>query len=141
MKNYAVETVTFVDTLADVMEIEINETGDQRTRGSDGDPYQTLAYVESLYVRASCRSTDLSLNTSSAIQAGATGSLVMVYRKHAQGIGYEAASGNTITATISNAFVTRNEMRAQDVGDSLLSLNWSAVSSDGATSPVAYVVS
>lgn len=153
MKSHTVKSAVFARggggsvTLASIQAAEVNDAGNLTTKGGDGLPVHTLAFYEAGTVTARVVCSDLQFaRTEGATPPGAdlfpgsAGVLTLGFGERVQGKGFLAGANDVqaIIGVTDGCVVGSMATRAQFEGDSTLSIDFTAISSDGATRPVAY---
>lgn len=116
----------------DIIGLTLNKTATEQGFGSDGDRFQKRRWAEDNYVTGQVEAIDV--DEMKALEPGDSGTIVMAFRKRSTGTGYSA----TVTATITNTVLGAVNLTVNHNGPSNATVPFTAHSSDGATSPIAY---
>lgn len=147
MKNFVVKSASFATptgtptyTIDDLQSIGIVETGDERVRGTDGDTFQTLGYVENVRTEIEIQTTAVHYASgANQLKQGDAGKLTVVYQQKAKGKGAESGTVNVQCVIGANAgkdcIVANIRKNVRHEGDSTHALSFRAISADGVTSP------
>jgi hypothetical protein len=115
--------------LTSAQSFTINHNVDVTKLGSDGKPYITAVLSDNLSASLSVTTTDTAIN----IVPGTTGSLVLKAVLHNNGSG----AGTAATFTFANCVAGTSSVSINHSGQSTLTINFDAYSSDGTTSYMA----
>lgn len=124
----------------DVLDIDIAHNADIRTRGSDGDLWQTLCYAENFRIEGSVNTTNISLvHATAGLRPGTVGVLTLTFPLKAMGSGPVASVGiKVVTAAGSTVLGSMRTSAAHAGQDSRLGIPFTAISADGSASPLTY---
>ena len=153
MKSHTVKSAVFAQngggsvTLLSIQAADVADAGNLTTKGGDGLAGHTLAFYEAGTVTARVVCSDLEFARTEGVTPpgddlfpGAAGVLTLGFGERAQGKGF-VAGANDVQALIGvtdGCVVGSMATRSQHEGDSTLSIDFTAISSDGATRPVVY---
>lgn len=153
MKSHTVKSAVFARdggasvTLLSIQSAEVNDAGNLTTKGGDGLSAHTIAFYEAGTVSGRVVCSDLQFARTEGASApgddvfpGAAGALTLGFGERDQGRGFVAGANDVqaVIGTTDGCVIGSISTRAQHEGDSTISIDFTAISADGTTRPVAY---
>lgn len=139
-KVFTVGNATFNSVDIEVVSMSFNHGAQANPFFADGEIYSTFAWMENVVPTASIQTADLSL--AQQFTTGQQAALVQNFPQRAAGIGGKATGSTALIATwVAGTMLGALGPNGSQAGESSLALDFTGISADGTTAPVAITLS